>query len=246
MFKIFMFVCAIFFLSFAPLNAEPKKIVAATDATWPPMEFEDENKVLTGFSIEYMKSVAKEAGLEVSFKNVPWESIFALLKADKIDIVCASVSITEERKKNFDFSQPYFNVTQSLVVKKDDTASSMQDVQDKTLGAQFSTTGLKAIQKAKIKIKAYENMPDAFDALKEGKIDGIVCDSPVATYYSHKAEKYKDLFKVVSELKDIEEEHYAFVVNKGNTELLEVINKGISTVKAKGIDKELENKWLGD
>src|SRR5208337_687608 len=80
------------------------KVIIATDATWPPMEYVDEHKNIVGFDIDLLKAVAKEAGFEVEFVNTAWDGIFAGLAANKYDAVVSSVTITEERKNAMDFS----------------------------------------------------------------------------------------------------------------------------------------------
>ena len=83
---------------------EAMKFVIATDATWPPMEFVNEQKKIVGFDIDLMNAAAKEGGFTVVFKNTAWDGIFAGLEAGKYDAVMSSVTITEERKKTMDFS----------------------------------------------------------------------------------------------------------------------------------------------
>ena len=97
-------------------GASSNKIVVATDATWPPMEYVDENREIVGYDIDLMKAIAEEAGLEVEFKNVAWDGIFAGLAAGEYDAVISSVTITDERRENYDFSDPYINAGQIVVV----------------------------------------------------------------------------------------------------------------------------------
>ena len=97
---------------------EPEKIVIATDATWPPMEMVDEAKEIVGFDIDLMNAAAKEGGFAVEFKNTAWDGIFAGLEAGEYDAVMSSVTITDERKKTMDFSDPYINAGQILVVPR--------------------------------------------------------------------------------------------------------------------------------
>ena len=94
------------------------KIVIATDATWPPMEMVDESKEIVGFDIDLMKAAAKAGGFEVEFQNTAWDGIFAGLEAGEYDAVMSSVTITDERKQTMDFSVPYINAGQILVVRK--------------------------------------------------------------------------------------------------------------------------------
>lgn len=87
------------FSACAKEGAKGKKIVIATDATWPPMEYIDANKNIVGFDIDMLNAAAKEGGFEVEFKNQAWEGIFAGLAAGKYDAIVSSVTITDERKK---------------------------------------------------------------------------------------------------------------------------------------------------
>ena len=91
---------------------KPTKIVVATDATWPPMEYVDENKNIVGFDIDLVNEIAKAGGFEVEFKNTAWDGIFAGLATGNYQVIASSVTITEERKATMDFSEPYVNAVQ--------------------------------------------------------------------------------------------------------------------------------------
>ncbi len=223
-----------------------KTFVIAQDATWPPMEFVDDNKQIIGFDTDYMRAAAKEAGYEVEFKNVAWDGIFAGLDAGKYDAVCSSVTITNERKATMDFSAPYFKVRQALVVPKDSPAKNLEDLKGKTLGGQIGTTGYFAIKKVEgINAKSYDEIGLAMEDLFNGRIDGVVCDDPVAALYALKKADYAAKLKIAAIL-ETGDEFYCVAVKKGNQELLELLNKGIAAVQAKGIDKELRKKWMGE
>ena len=100
-------------ISAGPLQAETPKYIAAGNCAWPPMEFVDQDAKPIGYTIDYLNAVAKEAGFEVEFKNVGWDGIFAGIGAKRYDIIASSVTVTEERKKILDFSDPYFTVRQA-------------------------------------------------------------------------------------------------------------------------------------
>ncbi|QLA16999.1 basic amino acid ABC transporter substrate-binding protein [Desulfolutivibrio sulfoxidireducens] len=226
-------------------SALAKDIVFATDATWPPMEFVGPDKEITGFAVDYMKAAGKEAGFTPVFKAVAWDGIFAGLDSGNYDAICSSVSITDERKNAMDFSTPYFKVRQALVVPKASPAKTIDDMKGKTLGAQISTTGHFAIKKVEgVKDKSYDEVGLAFEDLFNGRIDGVVCDDPVAAQYALQNDKYKDALKIASII-EAGDEFYGIAMKKGNTEVLDLVNKGIKAVQDKGIDKDLQKKWIG-
>lgn len=223
--------------------AAPKKVVVATDATWPPMEMVDKDKKIVGFDIDFMTAVAKEAGFEVEFKNTAWDGIFAGLEAGKYDAIISSVTITPERQKQYDFSLPYIDAGQILVVPKVSTATKLADLAGKKVGAQIGTTGAFQVKKSKgVELKSYDEVGLAFEDMAAGRIQGVVCDEPTAIIYALKKEEYKSKFKIVG--KPFTKEAYGIVVKKGNKELVDLINRGITRVKGKKLDVAMKKKWL--
>jgi len=225
------------------LFAAEKVVTVATDATWPPMEMVDQNKNIVGFDIDFLNAVAKEAGFTVKYQNTAWDGIFAGIAAGKYDAIISSVTITEERKKTMDFSLPYINAGQILIVPKDSTAVVVADLKGKKVGAQIGTTGAFAVKKVEgVTLRTYDEIGLAFEDMAAGRVVGVVCDTPVAADYALQRDEYKDKFKIVGE--PFTEEYYGIAVKKGDKELLDLINKGIKAVQDKGIDKKLEAKWL--
>ena len=105
---------AVFLLCSQTMAAE--KFVVATDCTWPPMEMLDANKQPEGFDVDFIKAVAKAAGFEVDVRNIAWDGIFGGVATGQYDIVASATTITDERKKQFDFSDPYYEVAQAVVL----------------------------------------------------------------------------------------------------------------------------------
>ncbi|MFW6249926.1 MAG: basic amino acid ABC transporter substrate-binding protein [Alkalispirochaetaceae bacterium] len=220
-------------------------ITVGTDATWPPMEFVNEDQELVGFDIDLMNAIADAAGFEVEFQNTAWDGIFAGLASGDYDAVISSVTITEERQETMDFSEPYLNAGQVLVVPADgpegvtDLASEMSDA---TLGAQIGTTGAILVQEAGLELRTYDEIGLAIEDLANGRIDGVVADTPIAADYALQNENYSDSLKIGSEA--FTEELYGVAVNKGNDEVLSMINEGLEIVREDGTIEDLEEKWL--
>ncbi len=219
-------------------------IVFATDATWPPMEFVDNHKQVVGYAMDFVTAAGKEAGFTPVFKNTAWDGIFAGLAAGKYDAVVSSVSITEERKKAMDFSEPYFTVRQALIVNKSSAVKTLAELKGQKVGGQIGTTGYFVIKGTEgVEPKSYDEIGLAMEDLNVGRLAGVVCDDPVAANYA--LAKYKDNLKIAAILESGEAENYGIAVNKGKADLLALINKGINAVKAKGLDKDLKKKWIG-
>jgi len=225
-----------------------RTITVAVDGDWAPMKMKDDKGNLTGFEIEMMQAIGAEAGFQVTFTEVPWENIFDGLDAGKFDAIIASVSITKARKERFDFSRPYFHAEQLLVVQK---AMALSSLKGKTIAAFDDTTGAAVLKKSESVEKQFYPVGDTekpFHDLAEGKVDGVLCDAPVAINYSFMKNAYIGKFAIASEGsvlgKPSEREEYAIVVKKGNADVLGLMNKGIQAVADKKIDAGIKSKWI--
>ncbi len=222
--------------------AAPKKVTVASDATWPPMEFVDANKKIVGFDIDFINAVAKEAGIQVEVKNTAWDGIFAGVEAGQYDAIISSVTITPERQAKYDFTVPYVQIGQILVVPKAERGTKLADLKGKKVGAQIGTTGAMEIKKVKgVELKTYDEVGLAFEDMAAGRIAGVVCDNPTAVTYALQKKEYSSKFKIVG--KPFTKEAYGIVVKKGNKALVADLNKGILAVQKKKIDLKLKKKW---
>jgi polar amino acid transport system substrate-binding protein len=219
-------------------------IVIATDATWPPMEMVNEKKQIVGFDIDLMNAAAKAGGFTVEFRNTAWEGIFAGLETGEYDAVMSSVTITEERQQTMDFSVPYINAGQILVVPmKTSGVTTLKDLKGKSAGAQIGTTGAFEIEKVPgVQLRTYDEIGLAFEDLVNGRIDAVVCDTPVAAQFALQNENYKDKLKIVGQ--PFTEEYYGVAVKKGNTKVLDIVNAGLKKVLDTSTYKQIEAKWL--
>ncbi|MCR5813120.1 MAG: basic amino acid ABC transporter substrate-binding protein [Desulfovibrio sp.] len=223
-----------------------EKYVVASDCTWPPFELLDENKQPTGYSVEFLKAVAKAAGFEVENRNIAWDGIFGGVATGQYDIVASSTTITDERKKQFDFSDPYFEIVQAVILPAGKSIKSLKELQGLKVGGQIATTGIFVVRDAKVgaDIKEYDDVGLAIQDLVGGRIDAVICDEPVAKYYANKKQDYKG--KIQLSLRSQEKEYFGFTIKKGRKDLLEKLNRGIKIVKENGTEAQLIKKWMGD
>ena len=177
--------------------AEARSFTVASDASFPPMEFVDENKALTGFDIDLINAIAADQGFTVEIQNTAWDGIFAGLEAGQYDAIISSVTVTEERKAAMDFSDPYFNANQAIVVLAEDTAIAGEaDLQGKTVGVQIETTGAIAVRELGIEPKQYDSPDLALQDMVNGNIDAVVVDTPVAANYALQAPQFEGKLKI--------------------------------------------------
>lgn len=220
-------------------------LTVGSDVAFPPFEYEDEQtQEIVGFDVDLIKEIGKRIGLKVKIQPAAFDSIIQALNAGKFDCVVSAMTITEERKKQVNFSDPYIDSDQSLAVKKGSPITSLEDLKGKVVGVQRGTTGeLKANEikeKYGIKeIKSYDDTLMAFEDLKAGRVDAVVNDYPVTAYLVKK----DPVFEIVARIPTGEK--YGIAVRKDSTDLLEAINKALRDMKADGTYQKIYEKWFG-
>ena len=209
--------------------------VAGTEATFAPFEYMDEKGNVVGIDKELIDGIAEEMNIDIEMKNVGWDSIFEGVKGDTIDIGASAITITEKREKDYDFTDPYFEATQLIVVKSDSDITSLEDLEGKKVSVQINTTGHEAAKKefgeTNPDISAFENLPTAILEMLNGSVDATIADNAVVYEYI-KNNPDKEL-KVIED-DAFEKEQYALMVKKGNEELLNVLNEGLKKLKENG------------
>jgi polar amino acid transport system substrate-binding protein len=159
---------------------------------YPPMEYFDvDGKTPIGFDVEMAKAIAAKMGLKVEFVDTAWDGIFAGVNTGKYDCIMSSVTITDERLVNFNFTRPYINNTQAMVLPKGSTLSARTPfatgglqiaVQGETTSDDFMS-GLEA-GGLNVTIRRYDKVINCFDELRNGRVNAVVCDSVVAYFYA--------------------------------------------------------------
>ena len=230
----------------APAPAPARVYVVGTDAAYAPFESQNEKAEIVGFDIDVVKAIAAKAGIEVKFVNTPWEGIFNALNQGDRDLLVSAVTITDERKQTMDFSAPYFDAQQLIAVKGTSKVAKFDDLKKLKVGVQTGTTGDEAVSKLQGKtsanIKRFESTPLALKELEAGGVDAVVADNGVVIHYVNNNAGSK--FKTVADT-SFTPEQYGLPVKKGNTELLEKLNKGLSGIKADGSYDKIYAQYFG-
>ncbi len=225
----------------ATTTSTSAKIIIATDATWKPFEYiDDQTKEIVGFDIDIMKAIAAKEGLNVKFTNVAWDPLLAGMAQGTYDVAISSITITEDRKKQMLFSDSYFAAGQIVVVRADNKDITGKDTLKGMVGVQLGTTGDIEVQKIKAATsKPYDDIGLAFQDLLNGQVNAVVCDNPVAVLYvGQNAGKLKLAGSAFTD------ESYGIAVAKGKTELLKQINAGLKAIKAEGVIEKASATWL--
>ena len=222
-------------------SAGSSKLQVATDATWPPFEYVNtDTKAIEGFDIDVMTAVAEKAGLDIEFVNVGWDPLLAGMAQGTYDLAISSITITEERKKDFLFSDPYFAAGQMVVVGIGNTTITGSTTLSGVVGAQIGTTGAFEVEKfPAATLKTYDDIGLAVQDLMNGQIAAVVCDNPVALGY---VGEYPDKVKTVGDV--FTDEYYGIAAAKGNEDIVAKINTAIAALEAEGKFDELVKKWL--
>src|ERR671917_756374 len=166
-----------------------EQITVASDIAYPPFEFEKNGKPV-GFDIDLMREIGKRAGFTPEFQNVTFDGIIPGLGNNLYDAGASAFTITKAREEKIDFSDPYFNADQSLMVQSDSPIRSVDDIGDGTVGVQLGTTGeLKAKEfkeQGKItgEVRTFDTITDAFAALENEQVDAVINDLPVSAYFA--------------------------------------------------------------
>jgi polar amino acid transport system substrate-binding protein len=216
------------------------KYIVATDATWAPFEYRDDNNNIVGFDIDLMNAIADKAGIQIEFQDVGFDALLAGMAQGTYDAAISSITITEDRAKSMLFSDPYFVAGQNIVVQKSNTKiTDEESLTGMKIGAQLGTTGeslAKAVDGADV--KSYNQIGLAIQDLLNGQIDAVICDTPIAKGYVN---KNAATLKMIGEA--LTTENYGIAVAKGKTELLNKINQGLAAIKADGTVDKITLKW---
>ncbi|MCL2024969.1 MAG: basic amino acid ABC transporter substrate-binding protein [Coriobacteriia bacterium] len=223
-------------------------IRAATDPTFAPMEFLDENGDFAGFDIDLMEAIVKEMGDEVVFVNKGWDAlIFAMSSgSDEADCAISSITIRPDREEVMLFSDPYFVSVQALAVPEGSDITSVEDLQPgMKVAVQNGTTGHfwveDELEDKGIVIMPYPGGNDCFTAMAAGEVDAVIIDGPVADKYAAQPE-----LKAVNlgEIDVAEAEKFGIAFPKGNEELRDRVNVALAAVIADGTYDTIYAKWF--
>lgn len=223
---------------------ESGKLIMATNATFPPYEYY-ENDQIVGIDAEVAAKIAEKLDMELEIVDTEFGAIVTGVSSGKYSIGMAGLTVTEDRKKNVNFSTSYATGVQVVIVKEGGSVNSLDDIDGKKIGVQQDTTGdIYASDSpenggyGEDAVMRYKSGTEAVEALKLGKVDCVIIDNEPAKAYVAKNEGLKIL-----ETAFVEEE-YAIAVSKDNDELLEKVNKALEELIADGSVQAIVDKYI--
>ncbi len=208
---------------------ESGKLIVGTASGYPPYEFVDitsADQAVIGVDMELAQAIADELGVELEIQDMTFSSLLASIPAGTIDMAIAGVSPTDERKETMDFSDSYLFADQVVIINKADADKykTFDDLKGITLAAEKSTTQEALVQELlpDNTLVSLEHVPECILELKNGKVDGVVVESIVGEQYI----LADDTLQFADATFDRQKES-AIVMDKGNEDLLEIVNKVI-------------------
>lgn len=221
------------------------------DADFAPMGFTEDDGTIVGFDIDLANAVAEKMGVKVEVKPIDWDSKAMELSTGKIDVIWNGFSITDERRQEVLFSNPYLSTKQSVIVKAGSDIKTKADLAGKKIALQDGSTSEDAL---KGDAATYESIGDenisrfkensqVLMEVESGRADAAVIDEIFVRYYLQK-ENMLDKFVVLEE--GFDEEDYGVGGRLGDYALMEAINKALDECKAEGITSEISMKWFGE
>ena len=231
--------------SAAQLYAENKELVVGMEMNFPPFEMLDPTGKPSGISVEMAKALGENLHRPVRLENIPFEGLIPSLKTGKIDLVISSMTVTDDRRKSIDFSDPYLTMGLCILANKNSPISSIQDVDRPQIrvAVKKATTGhIYAIQHLKnAHIFVFNDDATCATEVAQGKADCMLYDQ--VSIFQH-WRKYQDSTKAI--LQPFQTEQWAMGIRKGDDELRQQVNAFLKQFKDSGGFNELGNKYFGE
>lgn len=218
------------------------KLRIGTEGTYAPFTYHDASGKLTGFDVEIAEEVAKHLGVEPEFFETQWDGIFAGMDAKRFDVIFNEVSINEDRKVKYDFSEPYIVSKAVLIVSEDNNdIKTFADLKGKKAGQSLTSNLSDIARENGAEIVATDGFNQAMDLLTSGRIDATVNDG--LSYLDLKKHKPDVKIKVVDEIPDGSQSAAVFL--KGNDELVKAVSDAIVEMKSDGTYLKISEKYFG-
>lgn len=219
------------------------QLTVCSDMPYEPFEFEEGGET-KGFDYEVVEAMGEQLGVKVEFRTTPFDGIIAALAAGECDMIASAMTITDERAKQVDFTEPYFDADQSLLIRAEDKGKykTLEDLENATIGVQSGTTGETYANEntpAGAKVRAFQTGDEMFAPLVAKTLDAALQDFPVNAYRASQGDEF-----VVTETFPTGEQ-YGFAVKKGSP-LVGALDEALGAIRKDGTYDGIFTTWFGE
>ena len=198
-------------------------LTVATSPDFPPFESLDGDQIV-GIEVDIMEKIAEALGVEIKFEQMDFDSVLPGVQAGKFDVGMSGITVTAEREKNADFTDPYFMAAQAIVVMEDSDITCKADLEGKSVSVQTGTTAESYCMENGYDVQAFQANNDAASALTSGKVDAWVVDNEVAVALAAELDGAVVLDEAMTS------EPYAFAFAKGSDTLVAAFNDALKAL----------------
>ena len=229
-----------------PPAPPPGSYRACTDASYAPFSSRNERGEIAGFDVDVAQAIAAEAGITIEFVHTPWEGMFGSFDQGACDLLVSAIGITEGLRQAMDFSAPYFETFDLIVVGADSKVARFSDLRKRKVGVEDGSAGDDALSELQGKrsgnIVRFKSILPALQALAAGSVEAVVADNGRVGHYlvEHPDVRLKTVTDKVFEAQPL-----GIAVKKGNAELLARIDKGLAAIKADGVYEQIARIHFG-
>lgn len=224
--------------------ANAQNVKFGMETTYAPFEYYDDNNQLTGFDVDIANKICEKLEYNCSFVSQSFDSLIPSLKTRRIDAAISGIDITDERSKQVDFTQPYYENSAKFIIQKD-AFKTKEDLKGKRVGIQNGTTHQKYLMEKhpEVEVVSYDSYQYAVLDLKANRIDAIFSDSAVADEWLNKEPTLAQLDQNIVD-PDYFGKGLGIAVRNNNNELLSNFNKALDEMKQDGSYQVIYDKWF--
>lgn len=213
------------------------------EGTYPPITYHDEAGNLTGFDVEIAQAIGEKLGVEVEFTEAEWDSLLAAVDSGRIDTVINAVSITEERKQKYDFSQPYVSLYRNIIVKGDnDSIKGAEDLNGTKVAENITTEYAEQLEELGAELVPIDTLQQAFDLITTGRADFTITED--IQFYPYLEEHPDADLKIAFTIYD-DVDQFAIPLKKGESRLVDAVNQALDELIKDGTLSALSEKYFG-
>ena len=219
-------------------------MIVATEGTWAPWTFHDENDELVGYDIEVAQGIADYLGVDVQFVEGEWDGLFAGLNSRRYDIVANGVEVTSERKETYDFSVPYGYIRTAIIVQDgNDEITSFEDLDGKTTANTLASTYAALAESYGATATGVDDLAQTIELLRAGRVDATL--NAEVTYYDYMKAHPDAPIKIAALTEDASQVSIPVRKGEDNASFLAAVNEAIEKMRQEGKLSEISEKYFG-